>query len=394
MVVAKWVIVAFLGVTAIFAGDLRAQQAPPRQTALDRLVASGKLTGNMAAHLASINQNLGVDLDVSDWLIAEKKFDVERTLANLDSSAFYQLYPHLLEKCAISVKSIKLGTSIYLSGGDLNVDISDAGILARLENLPERCEKIAAALRDANAAAAPRTVSINSDRIYTGGISAAAISKWASAIRSTRFIPTLEDFSRNCKVTVSEIRLDTYSNFSSSNSQRTFDIGAGAADATQRLSFAANGCAIASPALAELNTKYSIAGYGLLFAVDSQQFYDRRFSGAQILAWIKFLQDDTARIGKLKAAIIKGSRDLDFTELKSCLADASKQPRQCNKYVIEVNFTDYSRIAHMGAFGTLFLLVLGDPFIIATMAGIDGIINGPVVNLDGSHTPFVPALIK
>ncbi|MBI3555730.1 MAG: hypothetical protein HY074_05670 [Deltaproteobacteria bacterium] len=394
MIIAKWVIVAFLGFTAVFASDLRAYETRSKHPSADQLAASGKLTASMSDHISAIIQNLGVDVDISNWVLNEKKGDVERTLNAIDSSAFYGAFPQLLEKCSIKVTKINLTTSTFPSSGDLMVDTFEPSLLSKLAALPAQCEAIAAGVQDATGSAAPHTVSVNTDDIFHGRLTPGMVNQWAGAIKSTKFIAALDDYSRECRTPVTDIRLGTYSSYSQSDKQQIFSVGDGPAEATRRLTAAASACAKVVPALTELNAKYAIQDQGVLFSIEGQDFFQKRFSAAQVLAWIRFFESDAARIGQLKASVLKNSKKYDFSELKRCMADSSKSEAACNKFVVSVNFATFNDIMHPGVFTTLLFMMLGDPIIMPLLMNLSAQIKGPPVYLDVTRAPNVPTSFK
>lgn len=382
---AKWVLVAFLGFAAAFSTELRAD----RNDDFMKLLGSPTLTDSMKSNLAEIRSKIGTTVSVPKWLIERRATDVERTLSYLASREFAAQLETLRKSCKYSAfDAIELGSSYAIASTTLFLNVLDAKMAEHFIDVPKQCLAVDELLARMSAAVAPRAVEVEREEVASGRMTAARIEAWKDKLLDPKFLLLLKSFEERCRAPLSSVRLAERNSYSGEAKRLLIRTGDDPSSFETRLSSAAEECASAMPVIERFNTDAAVRN-GVLFTLEAENFLIKRFSSEQILGWINFFKSDLSSLEQLRQLALRDARPAWYSQLRACLKN--KAAVDCRKHVIAVDFGTYTGFVDYGV-ATLFHLFIGD-LITATLSIHNSAVQGTRIMLDARQMPAIPGSI-
>lgn len=369
--VAKWVIVAFAGISALFAAESRAVPVVPE-----------KLKGA----ITDLNSSLGASVLVESYVFEEKPRSIEKMIGYLGSKAFGAAFFEIQTKCGWGIKKIRIGETYGAAHSTLSINATDKHAALRLERMGAVCERVERALARIRAVLGPsRSVEVETTFLLTGEITAAQLEAWSYVISKSKFPDLLDSYGDACRRPVNVLRFGITHGYYDGRKAKAYQINAGSEpDGHLRgLARTVKACGDILPVLHTFNSAYAI-DHGVVLSVDVERLAQRDVSVKGIKRWLDYFSKDPTRLDRLKKVILD-SRPGDYEEIRKCDGISSED---CRRRLVGVSFNTYTGFNNFQWSAGIFLM-LGD-FLTVGMLTVDAAINGPIVNLGSAENPRVP----
>lgn len=351
--VTKWVIAVFFSVSALLARDVRAVEQAELKA---------------AAKAASRALKAKVKHDPSDYYAkkyAETMLSAYMQLGRAEAATALKAFSKSCRTGKIRIIEVRGNNSVFARQLNLKHDTSD--IVAFLTESAKKCDDAFALLERVDAKVAPKKITVESTDLFSGRVKLNDIEKWASELLGGKFLSVLNEFELDCRHKIDRISFQSYTSYeqqvvgSGKKQRRLGVLRLGADDKIEAvstaLSDASASCRQVFAPLIAFNRVQALS-HGLFFKFDVNDFIRKRITADHMLAWINYFSDNSNQLGFYRDDILTQSTSRLFETKRECFGRKRNSPNKYCRYLIQVEFANYSEVSKPGLLSALFTTFL------------------------------------